>query len=355
MNLINFPYKKLFLTFLMYIALLPIAMISIALGAYNMPLKEVFRCLLSPWNSQGETSIAYTIMWQYRVPRTLAAMLTGATFAFSGAVIQGVTRNPLASPFTLGISTAASFGAAITIIAGVKVLGLSQTIFSTTQGFAVIAAAALLFSFIQTAIVLTLAYLKGLSPESIVLMGIATTYIYSAGITFLQYFAGETQLREYVHWVIGDLMRVDWSKIPILVLVFVVTVSSIVYLAWDLNALSLGDDVAKNLGVNPKRVRLLASLLSSIATAIVVSITGPIAFVCLMAPHMARLFIGSDNRYLLPLSMAMGSALLTLSDTVARIAMKPVELPVGAVTSLLGALFFVSLYLAHRRRVVMSF
>jgi iron complex transport system permease protein len=199
-----------------------------------------------------------------------------------------------------------------------------------------------------------LVYVKGFSPESIVLAGIAMTYVYSAGITFLQYFAGEYQLREYVYWIMGDITRVDWGRLWVLVAALLVTAVSAPFFAWSLNTLALGDDVAKSLGVDPRRVRFAIALIASIATATVISVTGPIAFVCLMAPHIARLITGSDNRYLLPASIAVGAAILTLSDVVARIALKPVELPVGAVTSALGAAFFISLYMGRRRQVVME-
>ncbi|MGC8975569.1 MAG: FecCD family ABC transporter permease [Thermoprotei archaeon] len=349
-----FLSRRVFLITLMYVALIPAIITSIALGPYNLSLLDVMKSLFNASNPGPESSITHVIIWYYRVPRTIAALVSGAILASAGAIIQGVTRNPLASPFTLGISSASSFGAALTIIAGAKILGLPQAISQTPQGFIAVVTAALLFSFIQTILILTLAYLRGFSPESIILVGIATTYIYSAGITFLQYFAGETNLKEYVYWVIGDLARVNWGRIYVLISLLVVLVMCAMLIAWDLNALSLGDETAKSLGVNPRKTRFIAILIASATTAVVVSITGSIAFICLMAPHIARLVAGSDNRYLIPTSVATGALLLVVSDTIARTVLKPAELPVGAVTSLLGALFFMFLYSRYKKRGVMS-
>mgnify|MGYP001626180974 CR=1 FL=1 len=350
----SFLLRRIFLITIIYIFLIPATVISIALGSYNLSISEVIKNLFNVNNPGSESSIAHVIIWQYRIPRTIAAIIAGAILASAGTVIQGVTRNPIASPFTLGISSASSFGAALTIIAGAKIFGLSQVITQTPQGFMTIATAALLFSFIQTILILALAYLKGFSPESIILVGIATTYIYSAGITFLQYFAGETHLREYVHWVIGDLMRINWDRIYLFIPLLAISTTLVMYFAWDLNVLSLGDEIARSLGVNPRKTRFITIFIASGSTAVVVSITGPIAFICLMAPHIARLAVGSDNRYLIPASVATGSLLLVISDTIARILLRPIELPVGAVTSLLGALFFIFLYTRYKRHGVMN-
>ena len=347
------PYfLKLLTLFALFTTLFPLAIVSISLGVYNIPFDKVLNILFHRNIDQADT--AYVIVWQYRVPRTIAAIVAGAVFALAGAFVQGATRNPLASPFTLGISTAASFGAALAIIAGVKVFGFPQTFFSGYMGYTVVSLSAFALSVAQTFIVLALSLYKGMSPESIVLAGIASAYIYSAGITILEYFAGEWSLREYVYWVIGDLVRVDWQKLWVITAIFAVCIALIFFLAWDLNTLYLGDEVAKSLGVDPVKTRVKVLIVASIATAIVVSVTGPIPFICLMAPHIARIVVGSDNRYLLPASIALGAALLLASDTIARVVLKPVELPVGAVTSALGAAFFLSLYMFRRRAVVMG-
>ena len=349
----RFFFKRFLLLLFLFSLLIPVFFLSIASGAYSLSLGDVIRCLLNP-RSENPSSIAHTVVWFYRVPRTIGALIAGAVLAVAGALIQGITRNPLASPFTLGISSAASFGAGLVIVLGLKLALVSREFLATSPGYVVVALTAWTICFLHTLLILMLVYVKGFSPESIVLAGIAMTYVYSAGITFLQYFAGEYQLREYVYWIMGDITRVDWSRLWVLVVALLVTAVSTPFFAWGLNTLALGDDVAKSLGVDPRRVRFAIALIASIATATVISVTGPIAFVCLMAPHIARLIIGSDNRYLLPASIAVGAAILTLSDVVARIALKPVELPVGAVTSALGATFFISLYMGRRRQVVMG-
>jgi iron complex transport system permease protein len=349
----QFFFKRFLLLLLLFLLLIPVFFLSIASGVYSLSLGDIIKCLLNPYD-ENPSSITHTVVWFYRVPRTIGALIAGAVLAVAGALIQGITRNPLASPFTLGISSAASFGAGLVIVLGLKLALVSREFLATSSGYVVVALTAWTICFLHTLFILMLIYIKGFSPESIVLAGIAMTYVYSAGITFLQYFAGESALREYVHWIMGDITRADWSKLWVLIAALAVVGVSAPFYAWGLNTLALGDDVAKSLGIDPKRMRFAIALIASIATAIVICVTGPIAFVCLMAPHIARLMIGSDNRYLLPASMAVGAMILTLSDVVARIALKPVELPVGAVTSALGAAFFISLYMGRRRQVVMG-
>jgi iron complex transport system permease protein len=349
----QFFFKRFLLLLLLFSSLIPIFFLSIASGAYSLSLGDVIKCLFNP-HSENPSSIAHTVVWFYRVPRTVGALIAGAVLAVAGALIQGITRNPLASPFTLGISSASSFGAGLVIVLGLKLTLVSREFLATLSGYTIVALTAWVVCFLHTLLILMLVYIKGFSPESIVLAGIAMTYVYSAGITFLEYFAGEYQLREYVYWIMGDVARVDWGKLWALITALVVVGVSAPFFAWGLNTLALGDDVAKSLGVDPRRVRFAIALIASIATATIISVTGPIPFVCLMAPHIARLIIGSDNRYLLPASMAIGAAILTLSDVVARIALKPIELPVGAITSALGASFFISLYMGRRRQVVMG-
>jgi iron complex transport system permease protein len=349
----RFFFKRFLLLLLLFLLLIPVFFLSIAGGVYSLSLGDIIKCLLNPYD-ENPSSITHTVVWFYRVPRTLGALIAGAVLAVAGALIQGITRNPLASPFTLGISSAASFGAGLVIVLGLKLALVSREFLATSSGYVVVALTAWTICFLHTLFILMLIYVKGFSPESIVLAGIAMTYVYSAGITFLQYFAGESALREYVYWIMGDITRVDWSKLWVLIAALAVVGVSAPFYAWGLNTLALGDDVAKSLGIDPKRMRFAIALIASIATATVICVTGPIAFVCLMAPHIARLMIGSDNRYLLPASMAVGAMILTLSDVVARIALKPVELPVGAVTSALGAAFFISLYMGRRRQVVMG-
>jgi len=348
-----FSFKRILLISSLFLAIIPVSFLSIAIGAYNLPISDVVKCLLNP-HGENPAIIAYTIVWFYRIPRTIGALITGAVLAVAGALIQGITRNPLASPFTLGVSSAASFGAGLVIIAGVKLALLPQVFLQTPEGYMIITLAAFTICFLHTLLILTLLFIKGFSPESIVLAGIAMAYMYSAGITFLEYFAGESSLKEYIFWIMGDLTRVNWGKIYFLLATLLITILAVYLFAWDLNALSLGDDVAKSLGVDPRKLRFKVAFMASLTTATVISITGPIPFICIMAPHIARLIIGSDNRYLLPTSIAIGSILLTISDIIARTALKPIELPVGAVTNALGASFFISMYMSIKKGKVMS-
>lgn len=342
----NLFRKRIFATSMLFALLIPISILSICVGAYYIPFQNIFKILFSKGLDGGGAE--RIIIWEYRVPRTLVAIISGAVFAFSGAILQGVTRNPLVSPFTIGVSSAASFGAALVIIAGIKILKIPLDLYALS-GVTATALIAFTVAFVHTLLLLLIAYTRGLSPESLVLSGIALTYVYSAGITILEYVAQESALREYVYWIMGDLARVTWQRLYITLVALLFLPPSIYKLAWSLNALALGEESARSLGVDPRRVLVVVAVLASLLTAIVVSITGPIGFICLMAPHIARLVVGVDNRYLLPASIAVGASLLLLSDIVARIAIKPAELPVSAVTNVLGVVFFLSLFLSKRK------
>lgn len=341
----NLFYRRIFATSILFALLIPISILSICVGSYSIPFQNVFRTLLKDPNEGGVERI---IVWEYRVPRTLATIISGAVFAFSGAILQGVTRNPLVSPFTIGVSSAASFGAALVIIAGVKVLSIPLDLY-TLSGVAATTIIAFTIALIHTLLLLFISYARGLSPESLVLSGIALTYVYSASITILEYIAQEHTLREYVFWIMGDLARVTWTRLYIILATLPFLPLSVYKLAWDLNVFTLGEESAKSLGVNPEKVLAIVAILASLLTAIVVSVTGPIGFICLMAPHAARLIVGVDNRYLLPASMAVGASLLLLADVIARIVIKPAELPVSAVTNILGVAFFLALFLSRKK------
>jgi iron complex transport system permease protein len=324
-------------------ALLPLLFFtSVSTGSVSISFDKVVSALLG--NSEG---VERTIVWSYRVPRTIASLVAGAALAINGVVLQALTRNPLASPFTLGLNSAASFGAALAIILGKKLI-------STGDPFALTAAAstnAFAFSILAMVLVTGLAGLRGMTPESLVLGGIAVAYLFSAATSCLQYLAGETQLRIFVLWSMGDLMRVDWLGVYLLFVALVASTALSIKMAWDLNALSLGDETAASLGTNPKRTRLVGTLATALSTALVASQIGPVGFVCLMSPHIARYLVGADNRYVIPMAAIIGTSLLTIADVGARTLMRPAEIPVGVITAMFGAPFFLGLFVRARRRI----
>ncbi len=290
------------------------------------------------------------IIRDIRLPRVVAAVLVGASLAVSGAVMQCILRNPLASSFTLGISQGAAFGAALAIIyLGAGILhrvGGSVTISNPY----VIPLFAFLGSLISVAVISVLSKIRKLSPEAMILAGVAMASFFQASTMLIQYFAqNEVLVASVVFWTFGDVGRVVWREVYVIAATFAVIFSIFLRRAWDYNALLSGDDVAKTLGVEPRRVRLEGLILSALLTAVCVSFTGIIGFVGLISPHVIRIFVGEDYRFLIPTSAVVGALALLLSDAIGRSIIYPVVIPVGIVTAFAGAPVFIYLLLRGGR------
>lgn len=319
------------------IFLIPVTLTtSVSVGYAKVGFVEVFMAIFG--NVERLDPISRAIILEIRFPRACAALLAGAVLAVAGSVIQGALRNALASPFTMGVSSGASFGAALMIVLGI---GLSAY---------AVAAGAFTFALLAALVSLGIARLKGVTPQSLILTGVAMMYLFSAGVTLLQYIAREWQLTELVYWIMGDLRRIDWGRLVLMLPAALVCFPMFVY-AWDLNTLMMGEEVAKSLGTNPRRVRTICTLLATLSTSIIVCSTGPIGFICLIAPHMARFLVGTDHRFSMACSALLGGLLLLLADTIARVVLVPVELPVGVVTAAMGVPFFISLLLRARKEI----
>jgi iron complex transport system permease protein len=194
-----------------------------------------------------------------------------------------------------------------------------------------------------------LAKYKGITPETMILAGIAIMYLFSAMTSFLQYVGEAEEVHEVVFWMMGSLGRSSWDKVGIIALVTVICTIILMYFSWDINALGAGDETAKSLGVNVEFVRILCMMLASLITASVICFTGTIGFIGLVAPHITRMVVGGDHRFLLPASGLVGALILLGADTVARTILAPVILPVGIMTSFLGVPFFIYLFLKRRK------
>jgi iron complex transport system permease protein len=324
--------------------LLALAALSVSWGAAAITAQEVLTVIVARvFPSVGlETGrLADAVVWNLRLPRVLMAIVAGAGFAVSGAAMQGILRNPLVSPFTIGISSGAGFGAALAIVMGIGV---------GTAGRYMVIGNAFFFAILAASLVYGLARARGATPETLILAGIALMYLFSAATSMLQYVATEHKLQEVVFWLFGSLGAVSWNDLGVIFLVFCACFPWMIKLAWDLNALSAGDDVAQSLGIHPPRVRLVIMLLSSLITATIICYTGIIGFVCLVAPHITRMVIGSDHRFLIPFSSIVGALLLLGADTAGRTLMAPAELPVGIVTSFIGVPLFIYLLITRKRQ-----
>jgi iron complex transport system permease protein len=319
---------------------------SIAVGSVEIPLSDVWQTLLG-----CGTGDAALIIWNIRLPRVLTAVVSGIGLAVAGTVMQSILRNPLSSPYTLGISHAAAFGAAFSILlfgAGTVTSSVSSAV--TVYNPGLVTATAFISSMAATAALLLIAQYRGASPEVMILSGVALAALFTAGTTFLQFSASDMQVASMVFWTFGDVGRAGWRELGIITAAVLPCFIYFMLRRWDYNAMSAGDDTARSLGVAASRVRILGMALTALVTAVVVSFLGIIGFVGLVCPHIVRRIIGDDLRFLIPASGVLGGILLLGADTIARTIISPVVLPVGILTSFLGAPLFLYLLVRGRYR-----
>ena len=336
----KYTEKKITFGIILLIILFLSAIYAMCVGDYRLTVNQVVDVLIGSGTSNAEL-----VIWNIRLPRVFAAIIAGASMAVAGAVMQCILRNPLASPFTMGISHGAMFGASLAII----LLGAGGAE-STGRVFVnnpySITVFAFLGALIGVFVILLLAKLRGLSPEAMILAGVAMSSLFTASTMLIQYFADDLQLAAMVYWTFGDLGRPLWDEIYIMVAIMIPALLYFIYKRWDYNALEAGEETAKSLGVNTERTRLVGMFIASLLTAVTVSFLGIIGFVGLICPHIVRIFIGGDYRFLIPVSALFGAVLLIMADTIARTIISPIILPVGILTSFMGAPMF--LYLLTR-------
>ena len=327
-------FKRFFLL-LMIVIMLAIALVAIASGSSGLTIEEVLMTIIG----QG-TAKTRVVVFNLRLPRVVTAIVAGIGLAAVGCVMQSILRNPLASSSTLGVSQGAAFGAAFAIIAldaGMQSQTLDGVAISNPYTTSLCAFIGSMFS---TMVVLGLSRFKKITPQTMILSGVALSSLFSGGTTLLQYFADDVKVAAVVFWTFGSLGSTSWREIVIMSIVVAGAVVFFMFNRWNYNALQSGENTAKGLGVNTDRLMISSMIVCSLTASVIVSYIGIINFIGLIAPHLMRRIVGSDYRYLLPASALMGSVLLLLSDTVARLVVQPVILPIGAITSFLGAPLF---------------
>jgi iron complex transport system permease protein len=326
--------------------LILLAIVSIAVGSVTLPVPVVVDALLT---RTGDS--ASLIIWNIRLPRVIAAIVAGAGLGVAGAVMQSIMRNPLSSPYTMGISNAAAFGAACAIVFfGAGMVSSSVVDAVTVSNPCTVTVCAFAASLGATAVLLGLSKYGGFIPEVMILVGVALAALFTAGTTFLQFFSNELQLAAIVFWTFGDVGRVTWGDLAILCIFTAPATCYFMLNRWNYNALDAGDETATSLGVNVDQIRLIGMFLSSLITAIVVSFMGIIGFIGLVCPHITRRIIGDDERFVIPASVLVGGITLLFADTIARIILSPVVLPVGVITAFFGAPLFLYLLIRRQRR-----
>jgi iron complex transport system permease protein len=321
-------------------ALLVSVLADVVLGPSKLSVGGALRTIVVP---QGATAIEHAIVWDIRLPMALMAVVVGAALAVAGVQMQTILNNPLAEPFTLGIAAAASFGAAASIVLGVSVL--------TVGGLFLTAANAWLCAMVACLAIQSLSLLRGATAETMILLGIALVFLFNALLSLIEYRASEQALQQVVFWTLGSLTKADWMRLGLVAAVLAVVVPMCTRAAWRLTALRMGDERAASIGVEVRRLRLTVLLGVSVLAATAVAFVGTIGFVGLVGPHVARMLVGEDQRYLLPASMLCGALLLSVTSIVSKIVIPGVVLPVGIITALVGVPFFVGLVFTRRRRI----
>lgn len=330
----------------MVLAVLVAAVCCLFVGSSNMSLGDGVDALLkkgTPANNR--------IIWNIRIPRILAAVIAGAGLSVAGLVMQTTLNNPMASPSTLGVSNAAVFGANLSIIAfagGFLATGNNLNNYAVGANPYATSLMAFLFSTISIFMILGLCTLRSFSPNVVVLAGMAMGAVWTAATTILQFYATDVGISAAVVWNFGDLGRATYRTDAIMAVAVFGGIALFSLLSWQLNALLSGEATAKTMGVAVERVRFVALLAGSVITAVCVSFLGVIGFVGIICPHVTKRLLGQDHRITIPVSALGGSLLLLLADTLSRSMGQGSALPVGAITSLLGAPFFMAIIFSRK-------
>lgn len=339
--------KKYYLLLFSTAILLMITICAVLTGSFSLSLAQVIQAL-SGLAERNEI----VVIWNIRMPRIVAAVCAGWGLGLAGCAMQSLLRNPLVSPFTLGISHGAAFGAAFAIVvlqAGTVQFGALRTGAADLvmiNSIVVTTICAFLGAMMTTAVILLLARIKKLSSQSIILAGIALSSLFVSGTILIQYFASEVELASIVFWTFGDVARSNWKEIGITAICSMLVTVYFFMKRWDLNALASGDDTAKSLGVHVDRLRLTGMILAAFVASVVTAFHGVIAFLGLLAPHIAKRLVTSNHVLFVPMSCIVGATLLLLADTAGRSIIGSGTLPVGILTSFMGAPLF--LYLLIR-------
>lgn len=323
--------KKIILIFLLLFLLIILLLFNISIGSSSIKLSEIIEAILRN-TGKGNTVM---IIKQIRLPMALMAIVVGATLGIGGCEIQSILRNPIASPYTLGITSAASFGAAVGIVLNNSILNLPDTFVITGNAF--------FFAFLVSFGIYIFSSQRQANKSSIILFGIALNFLFSSLTMILQYIADEDKLQSLIFWNFGSLLKATWSKFYVVSIVLVICLMFLSRNLWKLTAMTLDDTKARSLGVDVVRVRKQTILLTSLLAAIAVSFVGTIGFVGLISPHIARTLVGEDQRFFLPLSAILGAFILSLAFLISKIIIPGVILPIGLVTSVIGIPFFISI------------
>ncbi|HEY9279442.1 MAG TPA: iron ABC transporter permease [Eoetvoesiella sp.] len=324
---------------LLFVVIICLLATDILVGPANIRLDALWHTLLA--GNAGDPTLG-AIVWQIRLPQALMAVVIGASLGLAGAEMQTVLNNPLASPFTLGISSAAALGAALTIVLNLSLPFVPEQYILAVNAF--------IFALLCAWLLDLVARKARIGTSGIVLFGIALVFTFNAVLSLVQFTASATALQDLVFWMMGSLARTDWPRLAIMTAALMAVIPFSLNSAWQLTALRFGEERATSFGVNTQRVRRAALLRISVLAALAVAMVGVIGFIGLIAPHIARRLWGEDHRWYLPASALIGGAILIAASITSKLLTSNAVVPVGIVTTLVGIPFFLIAVL--RRRVL---
>lgn len=310
---------------------------DVIVGPASLTLRDVW---LAVMQSPEVSKNADVIIWSIRLPTAVMALLVGASLGIAGAGMQTILDNPLSSPYTLGISTGAGFGASLVVV-----VGLSSLEF---LGEFMVPFGAFVFAGLTSFFIYSINKIKNFSSETMILAGIGMMFLFQALQSLMQYMATPEALQNIVFWTMGSLTKANWLSISIVLVVLLVMLPLMMRKSWRLTALKLGDEKASGLGVNVENLRVKIFLFISIITAVAVSFVGTIGFIGIVGPHIARMLVGEDQRYFLPLSAVCGMVILSLASIASKMLIPGAMFPIGIVTAIIGVPFFFSLVLTRK-------
>ena len=320
-------------------------LLTLGFGVYKISLAEAIGVFFDHLMGNVTNPKADYFIWDVRLPRAIGVVVLGAGLSVAGAVMQNDFRNPLAEPYTMGISSAAFMGVVLAMVAGFSLVpGLTGQSAYTVNAF--------VFSLVPIGAIILISKFRRLTPVSMILIGIAMMFLFSSVSQILLLATDAETLADAYSWRVGSTSRLDWSMLPIMTVITVIVIAFMYSLSRPMDVMHAGDRGAHSLGVKASRLRIVSLAAVSLMTAAIVSATGTIGFIGLVGPHVARIFVGSKNSYLIPASAAFGALFMAFADTVAKIT-GPDGLPVGIICSIVGGPLFVYILVKRNSRVWM--
>ncbi|AVQ22078.1 FecCD family ABC transporter permease [Fusobacterium necrophorum] len=329
--------KRMRILFFLFLILLFLILLNVSVGSSHITILEILEII---FRNEGRGNHVM-IVKQVRMPMALMAVVVGASLGIGGCEIQSILRNPIASPYTLGITSAASFGAAMGLLLNSNVFFLPDTLAVTGNAF--------FFTVLVSLGIYVFSFQKRISKTAIILFGIALNFLFSSLTMILQYIAEEDKLQSLIFWTFGSLLKTTWNKFYFVFWVLLFTSIVLYRNAWKLTAMTLDDNKARSIGVPVERLRRRTILIVSLLSAVSVSFVGTIGFVGLVAPHISRQFVGEDQRFFMPLSALLGAVILSCSFLLSKLIIPGVILPIGLVTSVIGIPFFIAIIFGKMR------